>query len=161
MSDRSAVITGTGIGVPERVLTNQDLERMVDTSDDWIVTRTGIRERRIAGDGDSLSQYCVEASKRAFEAAGISPRLATIAVTMMTSSAVPRCRHQVLRTSHSHSTTFVPRIARMKSGWVKSLVGRADNSVTLSRLTKLTGKASERRTGRRQFKRVQRSRRAL
>jgi 3-oxoacyl-[acyl-carrier-protein] synthase-3 len=71
MSERSAVITGTGVGVPERVLTNQDLERMVDTSDEWIVTRTGIRERRIAEPGDSLSQYCVQASRRAFEAAGI------------------------------------------------------------------------------------------
>jgi 3-oxoacyl-[acyl-carrier-protein] synthase-3 len=73
MGERSAVITGTGIGVPERVLTNQDLERMVDTSDEWIVTRTGIRERRIAGAGDSLSQYCIEASRNAFEAAGIGP----------------------------------------------------------------------------------------
>ena len=74
MSERSAVILGTGVGVPENILTNQDLERMVDTSDEWIVTRTGIRERRIAGQGDTLSQYCVEASERAFEAAGIGPQ---------------------------------------------------------------------------------------
>jgi len=72
MSPRSAVISGTGMSVPERVLTNQDLERMVDTSDDWITTRTGIRERRIAEVGDSLSQYCVEASRRALEAAGVT-----------------------------------------------------------------------------------------
>ena len=73
MSERSAVITGTGIGVPDRILTNQELEKIVDTSDEWITTRTGIRERRVAGEGDSLSQYCVEASGHAFEAAGIGP----------------------------------------------------------------------------------------
>lgn len=73
MSERSAVISGTGMSVPQRVLTNRELESMVDTSDDWITTRTGIRERRIAAPGDSLSQYCVEASRRALEAAGVAP----------------------------------------------------------------------------------------
>ena len=48
---RHAAITGWGMAVPERVLTNADLERMVDTSDEWIVTRTGIRERRVVGPG--------------------------------------------------------------------------------------------------------------
>ncbi len=73
MSARSAIITGTGMSVPARVLTNQELEKMVDTSDEWITTRTGIKERRIAGEGDSLSQYSVEAGRRALEAAGVSP----------------------------------------------------------------------------------------
>jgi 3-oxoacyl-[acyl-carrier-protein] synthase-3 len=71
---RSAVITGTGMSVPDRVLTNHDLERMVDTSDEWIVARTGIRERRIAAQGDSLSQYGIEAGRRALEAAGVEPQ---------------------------------------------------------------------------------------
>jgi 3-oxoacyl-[acyl-carrier-protein] synthase-3 len=52
MARTSAVISGTGMSVPERVVTNRDLERLVDTSDEWIRTRTGIRERRIAGEGD-------------------------------------------------------------------------------------------------------------
>jgi 3-oxoacyl-[acyl-carrier-protein] synthase-3 len=69
----SAVISGTGMSVPERVLTNRDLERIVDTSDEWITTRTGIRERRIAEEHDSLSRYCVEASRRALEAASLDP----------------------------------------------------------------------------------------
>ncbi len=73
MSAVSAVISGTGMSVPERVLTNAELEAMVDTSDEWIVTRTGIRERRIAGDGDSLASYCVLASRRALDAAGVAP----------------------------------------------------------------------------------------
>ncbi len=73
MSPRSAIISGTGMSLPSRVLTNHDLERMVDTSDEWIVTRTGIRERRIAGEGEALSGYCLEASRQALAAAGVEP----------------------------------------------------------------------------------------
>jgi len=72
MSASSAIISGTGMSVPERIVSNRDLEQIVDTSDEWITTRTGIRERRIAAPGDSLSQYCVEAGRRALEAAGIT-----------------------------------------------------------------------------------------
>jgi 3-oxoacyl-[acyl-carrier-protein] synthase III len=73
MSTLSAVISGTGMSVPDRVLTNADLEAMVDTSDEWIVSRTGIRERRIAAEGDTLAGYCVVASRHALDAAGIAP----------------------------------------------------------------------------------------
>lgn len=69
---RSAVIAGTGRSVPERVLTNQDLEKIVDTSDEWIVTRTGIRERRIAGESERLSTFATAASKQALESAGVA-----------------------------------------------------------------------------------------
>jgi 3-oxoacyl-[acyl-carrier-protein] synthase-3 len=61
------------MSVPDRVLTNADLEKLVDTSDEWITTRTGIRERRIAADGDSLSRFCLEAGRRALDAAGVTP----------------------------------------------------------------------------------------
>lgn len=67
-----AVIAGTGSYVPERVLTNADLERMVDTSDDWIVERTGIRERRLAAPGEACSDLGAKAAERALEAAGIA-----------------------------------------------------------------------------------------
>ena len=73
MSAPSAVISGTGRAVPERVLTNRDLERMVDTTDEWITTRTGIRERRVAGAGEGVSAYAVEAGRQALEAAGVAP----------------------------------------------------------------------------------------
>jgi len=73
MSTPSAVITGTGMSVPERIVTNQDLEKIVDTSDEWIRTRTGIRERRVAADGDKLSDYCYDAARAAMDAAGIAP----------------------------------------------------------------------------------------
>jgi 3-oxoacyl-[acyl-carrier-protein] synthase-3 len=64
-------IVGTGMSVPERVLTNADLERMVDTSDEWILARTGIRERRIAGPDECLSSFAVPASRNALEMAGL------------------------------------------------------------------------------------------
>jgi 3-oxoacyl-[acyl-carrier-protein] synthase III len=68
---RSVHIVGTGSYVPDRVLTNTDLEKMVDTTDEWIVTRTGIKERRIAPDYMCTSDMAVEAARRAMEQAGI------------------------------------------------------------------------------------------
>ena len=67
------MIIGTGSYVPEDVITNQDLERLVDTSDDWIKTRTGISERRRAAPGMAASDLAVRASRPALEAAGIDP----------------------------------------------------------------------------------------
>ncbi len=67
-----ARIAGTGSYVPERVLTNAELERMVATSDTWIVERTGIRERRIAAPGETCSDLGTRAAERALEAAGVA-----------------------------------------------------------------------------------------
>jgi len=64
-------ILGTGAYAPERILTNRDLEKMVDTSDEWIRERTGIRERRIAADGEAASDLALRAAQRALEAAGV------------------------------------------------------------------------------------------
>lgn len=66
-----ARIIGTGSYVPERVLTNQDLEKMVETSAEWIEERTGIRERRIAAEKEASSDLATEAAQRALRAAGI------------------------------------------------------------------------------------------
>jgi 3-oxoacyl-[acyl-carrier-protein] synthase-3 len=74
MGTRSAIITGTGMSVPARIMTNHDLEKLVDTSDEWIQTRTGIRERRIARPDESVSEFAHAASKNALEMAGVSPR---------------------------------------------------------------------------------------
>ena len=68
-----ARITGTGGYLPEKVLTNQDLERMVDTSDQWIRERTGIEKRHIAADGETTCDLAEQAARRALEAAGRSP----------------------------------------------------------------------------------------
>lgn len=73
MATHSALITGTGRSLPDRVMTNKDLEKIVDTSDEWIATRTGIRERRIATESETLSQFAIEAGRQAMEAAGVSP----------------------------------------------------------------------------------------
>ena len=64
-------IVGTGSYLPEKILTNDDLARMVDTSDEWIVARTGIRQRHIAAEGQMVSDLALEASRRAPGAAGI------------------------------------------------------------------------------------------
>jgi 3-oxoacyl-[acyl-carrier-protein] synthase-3 len=64
-------IAGTGSFLPRKVLTNKDLEAVVDTSDEWIYSRTGIRERHIAAEGEMTSDLALHASRRALEAAGI------------------------------------------------------------------------------------------
>nr|WP_210260309.1 beta-ketoacyl-ACP synthase III [Hongsoonwoonella zoysiae] len=64
---------GTGSYLPAKRLTNEDLAKMVDTSDEWIVQRTGIKARHIAAEGEMTSDLAVEAAKRALEAAGVAP----------------------------------------------------------------------------------------
>ena len=66
-------VTGLGCYVPERVLTNDELATLVDTSDEWIIERTGIRERRIAADEQALTDIALPASRRALEMAGTDP----------------------------------------------------------------------------------------
>lgn len=66
-------VIGTGSYLPEKVLTNFDLEKMVDTSNEWIVERTGIEERRIAADDELNSDMAVKAARRAIENAGLTP----------------------------------------------------------------------------------------
>jgi 3-oxoacyl-[acyl-carrier-protein] synthase-3 len=65
-------ITGTGSALPDKVLSNADLERLVDTSDEWITTRTGIKERRIASSGEFTSTFASRAAERALESAGVA-----------------------------------------------------------------------------------------
>ena len=66
-----ARIAGTGSYLPEKVLTNDDLAKLVDTSDEWIAARTGIRERHVAAEGETTSDLAYQASLRALEAAGV------------------------------------------------------------------------------------------
>ena len=73
MQPKSVRITGWGMYAPQRVLTNQELERVVDTSDEWIRTRTGIRERRIAGVHETTATLSAIAAKRAIAVAGLAP----------------------------------------------------------------------------------------
>jgi 3-oxoacyl-[acyl-carrier-protein] synthase-3 len=77
MSDSSSVVevcvAGTGSYLPERILTNEELAKMVDTSDEWIVSRTGIRERRIAAADEFTSHLASNAARKALEQAGMTP----------------------------------------------------------------------------------------
>src|SRR6266571_5624029 len=70
---RTVSIIGTGSYVPKKILTNKDLSRMVDTSDEWITTRTGIKERRIAAKDEQTSDMATKAAVKAIEQAKISP----------------------------------------------------------------------------------------
>jgi len=72
MPTRSPVILGTGSYAPERILTNDDLAKMVDTSDEWIRARSGIRERRIAGPETATSDLAIAAAQRALADAGVT-----------------------------------------------------------------------------------------
>jgi 3-oxoacyl-[acyl-carrier-protein] synthase-3 len=72
VSNRYSRIVGTGSYLPDKVITNRDLELAVDTTDEWIYTRTGIRQRHVAADDQKASDLALEASRRALEAAGIS-----------------------------------------------------------------------------------------
>ena len=69
----SAAIAGWGMAVPERRVTNEELSRRVDTSDAWIVDRTGIRERRVAGPGETTASLAIEAGAAAIKRADLSP----------------------------------------------------------------------------------------
>ncbi len=71
---RRSIITGTGSCLPGKILTNDELSAMVDTSDEWITTRTGIRARHIAADGEYTSHLATTAARRALDAAGTRPQ---------------------------------------------------------------------------------------
>jgi 3-oxoacyl-[acyl-carrier-protein] synthase-3 len=91
-------IAGLGGYAPQRVLTNADLERMVETSDEWIQTRTGIRERRIAADDEATSDMALKASRRALQQAGVHPsELDLIIVPTATPDMVFPCTASLLQ----------------------------------------------------------------
>lgn len=69
---RRSVIIGTGSALPKRVVTNHELAQTVDTSDDWIVERSGIRQRHIAGEGETTSTLAIDAARKALAAAGVA-----------------------------------------------------------------------------------------
>ncbi len=69
-----AAILGTGAALPEKIITNADMEKLVDTTDEWITTRTGIKERRQAAPGETTSVLSIQAARRALEMAGLTPK---------------------------------------------------------------------------------------
>ena len=69
----SAILAGFGSQLPDKRLTNDDLSKMVETNDEWITQRTGIRERRIAADGESTASLATAAARKAIASAGLEP----------------------------------------------------------------------------------------
>lgn len=98
---RTVSITGVGSYLPARILTNADLERMVNTSDDWIQSRTGIRERRLAADNEATSDLATKAAVRALTNAALSPDqldliiVATITPDMLFPSTACLVQHKI------------------------------------------------------------------
>ena len=92
-----AKITGTGSFTPERRMTNKDFEKIMDTTDEWISTRTGIKERRIAANGVGTADLAAEAGKRAMEAAGCTPEEIDIVIigTVTPDYRLPSCACEV------------------------------------------------------------------
>jgi 3-oxoacyl-[acyl-carrier-protein] synthase-3 len=90
---KTAAVSGVGIAVPERILSNKDLEKLVDTSDEWIVTRTGIRERRIADPNIATSDLSIEASQKALKEAQLSPEELDLIIvcTVTPDTLIPSC----------------------------------------------------------------------
>jgi len=106
-----AVIAGTGSFAPEKLLTNDDLAKMVDTSDEWITTRTGIKVRHITNDDETTAFLAIEAAKRALEDANFDPKeLELIIVATITSEMV-----------FPSTASFVQRALRAKKAWVFDL----------------------------------------
>src|SRR5258708_23734105 len=71
---KNAIVTGWGFYAPSRVMTNQDLEKIVDTTDEWITSRTGIKERRFASEGENTSSMSVRAARMALDRAKLRPQ---------------------------------------------------------------------------------------
>jgi 3-oxoacyl-[acyl-carrier-protein] synthase-3 len=102
-------IVGTGRYAPEKILTNHDIEKIVDTSDAWIHERTGIRERRIARDGETTSDMAAAAARQALEMAGIpASKLSMIIVgTISPDTPMPACAvHVQQKIGASHIPSF-------------------------------------------------------
>ncbi|HRU04915.1 MAG TPA: beta-ketoacyl-ACP synthase III [Candidatus Brocadiia bacterium] len=123
-----AAIVGTGAALPDRVLTNFDLEKMVDTSDEWIHTRTGIRERRIAEKGVCTSDLAAAASRKAIEAAGLRPEdITLIIVATITPDHIFPCTAANLQTKIGAVNAGGFDLSAACSGFVYALNMAADH----------------------------------
>jgi 3-oxoacyl-[acyl-carrier-protein] synthase-3 len=144
-----AVITGCGSFVPSKVLTNEDLARMVDTSDDWITTRTGIKTRHVTSDSESTAYLATEAAKRALQYAELSGEdLNLITVATITPEMVFPSTACFVQQALGARKAWAFDVGAACSGFVYSLHlvhqlienGRLDNALVIGAetLTKIT-----------------------
>lgn len=156
MSSVRSVVLGCGGYLPEKILTNADLGKLVDTSDEWITQRTGIRERHVAGNGEMTSDLAVEAARRALDDAGLT--VADIGMIVVATSTPDYTFPAVAVTVQeklgmTHGSAF--DIQAVCSGFVFGLaatdalirVGRADRALvigaeTFSRILDWTDRAT-------------------
>ena len=116
---KSVRITGWGMYAPERVLTNAELERVVDTSDEWIRTRTGIRERRIAAAHETTATLSAIAGKRAIAVAGLEPNdIDAILVATLTPDYWMPSTGALVKEAIGNSTAFAMDVMAACSGFV-------------------------------------------
>lgn len=123
---RSARIAATGIALPERVLTNEDLSRMVDTSDEWILERTGIRERRIADAATAASDLAGLAAREAMHRAGVkADEIDAVLVASATPDMLLPCTACLVQKNLGLKNAVAFDVSAACSGWVFALtVGR-------------------------------------
>lgn len=144
-----AVITGCGSFVPSKILTNEDLARMVDTSDEWFTTRTGIKTRHITSDGESTAYLATEAAKRALQYAGLDAgELGLIIVATITPEMVFPSTACFVQQALGAKKAWAFDIGAACSGFVYSLHlvhqlienGRVDSALVIGAetLTKIT-----------------------
>jgi 3-oxoacyl-[acyl-carrier-protein] synthase-3 len=120
---KSVRISGWGSYVPQRVLTNADLERLVDTSDEWIVTRTGIRERRVAAPHETTATLGAIAAKRAIAVAGVTPdEIDVIIVATLTPDYPMPSTAALVKEAIGNTTAAAFDIAAACSGFVYGYV---------------------------------------
>ena len=151
-----AILAGTGSALPEKRLTNDDLSKMVDTNDEWIVQRTGIKERRIAGEGETTATLATAAARKALDAAGIaaSELDLIIVATMTPEMVVPSTACFVAASLGLHATPAFDMAAAC-SGFIYALNTGANfikagqyktvmviGAETLSRIVDYTDRAS-------------------
>lgn len=89
----AVVILGTGSSLPKKIVTNKDLEKIVDTNDEWIRTRTGIKERRISGKGETAQMLASDAASKALDVAGLKPEDLDVIIlgTVSAQMSMPAC----------------------------------------------------------------------
>ncbi len=117
-----ARIIGTGSSVPEKVLSNKDLEIMVDTTDEWITTRSGIKERHICSDGESCSTFSFEAAVKALAMAGVSAeQLDLIIIGTVTSDMITPSTSCVLQHRLNAKNAFAFDVSAGCTGFIYSL----------------------------------------
>jgi len=111
-----------GAWVPEKVLTNADLEKMVDTSDEWITQRTGIKQRRVVSDGESTASMSTQAARRACEDAGVDPSTLDLIICATITPEMP-CPATAVHVQRDLGAIDTPAfdLAAACSGWVYSL----------------------------------------